>query len=102
MDQILAARGHDRARPAQHHRRHRGDLRRLGTDYVDLYQTHWPDHGTAYEETMETLRRSEAQRKAARARLFERDRLGAMKSLAVSEAKGFARYERSQNNFHFS
>ena len=30
-------------------------LRRLQTDYIDLYQTHWPDHGTAYEETMEVL-----------------------------------------------
>jgi len=30
-------------------------LTRLGTDYIDLYQTHWPDHGTAFDETMETL-----------------------------------------------
>lgn len=28
---------------------------RLQTDYVDLYQIHWPDHGTPYEETMEVL-----------------------------------------------
>ena len=27
-------------------------LKKLGTDYIDLYQTHWPDHDTAYEETM--------------------------------------------------
>ena len=25
-------------------------LKRLGTDYIDLYQTHWPDHGTGYDE----------------------------------------------------
>jgi aryl-alcohol dehydrogenase-like predicted oxidoreductase len=30
-------------------------LKRLGTDYIDLYQTHWPDDGTGYEETMRTL-----------------------------------------------
>jgi len=30
-------------------------LKRLQTDYIDLYQTHWPDHGTAYDETMEVL-----------------------------------------------
>jgi aryl-alcohol dehydrogenase-like predicted oxidoreductase len=30
-------------------------LRRLQTDYIDLYQTHWPDHDLAYEETMEVL-----------------------------------------------
>ena len=30
-------------------------LRRLGTDYIDLYQVHWPDENTPIEETMETL-----------------------------------------------
>lgn len=30
-------------------------LRRLGTDYIDLYQTHWPDLETPLEETLETL-----------------------------------------------
>ncbi|MDB5222184.1 MAG: aldo/keto reductase, partial [Chitinophagaceae bacterium] len=27
-------------------------LRRLGTDYIDLYQIHWPDRTTPIEETM--------------------------------------------------
>lgn len=30
-------------------------LRRLGTDYIDLYQTHWPDPTTPMEQTLETL-----------------------------------------------
>jgi aryl-alcohol dehydrogenase-like predicted oxidoreductase len=30
-------------------------LRRLGTDYIDLYQIHWPDITTPVEETMEAL-----------------------------------------------
>ncbi len=30
-------------------------LRRLGTDYIDLYQLHWPDSTTPIEETMEAL-----------------------------------------------
>ncbi len=30
-------------------------LRRLGTDYIDLYQIHWPDVTTPIQETMETL-----------------------------------------------
>jgi len=30
-------------------------LRRLGTDYIDLYQQHWPDSDTPVEETMEAL-----------------------------------------------
>ena len=32
-------------------------LRRLGTDYIDLYQIHWPDVNTPIEETMEALLR---------------------------------------------
>src|SRR5215510_8523188 len=31
-------------------------LRRLRTDYIDLYQVHWPDPHTPYEETAEALR----------------------------------------------
>jgi aryl-alcohol dehydrogenase-like predicted oxidoreductase len=30
-------------------------LRRLGTDYIDLYQIHWPDKATPVSETMEAL-----------------------------------------------
>ena len=32
-------------------------LRRLGTDYIDLYQIHWPDHTTPIEEPMEAFSR---------------------------------------------
>ncbi|HKK17684.1 MAG TPA: aldo/keto reductase, partial [Opitutales bacterium] len=32
-----------------------GSLQRLGTDYADLYQVHWPDHDFGYEETLTTL-----------------------------------------------
>ena len=30
-------------------------LRRLGTDYIDLYQIHWPDVATPVSETMEAV-----------------------------------------------
>jgi aryl-alcohol dehydrogenase (NADP+) len=32
-----------------------GSLKRLGTDYIDLYQIHRWDKHTPIEETMETL-----------------------------------------------
>ena len=31
-------------------------LKRLGTDYIDLYQVHWPDGTTPIEEAMEAFR----------------------------------------------
>ena len=30
-------------------------LKRLGTDYIDLYQTHWPDQNTPIEETLQAM-----------------------------------------------
>jgi len=30
-------------------------LHRLDTDYIDLYQVHWPDTNVSFQETMETL-----------------------------------------------
>jgi len=38
-------------------------LRRLGTDYIDLYQQHWPDTTTSIDETMEAAQRLVAQGK---------------------------------------
>jgi aryl-alcohol dehydrogenase-like predicted oxidoreductase len=32
-------------------------LKRLGTDYIDLYQIHWPDGTTPVSETMEAMQR---------------------------------------------
>jgi aryl-alcohol dehydrogenase-like predicted oxidoreductase len=34
-----------------------GSLKRLGTDYIDLYQTHWPDPDLPIEVTLEGLAR---------------------------------------------
>lgn len=38
-------------------------LKRLRTDYIDLYQIHWPDPGTPVDETMEAVQRLQQQGK---------------------------------------
>jgi aryl-alcohol dehydrogenase-like predicted oxidoreductase len=38
-------------------------LERLGTDYVDIYQMHWPDYATPIEESMEALTKLQEQGK---------------------------------------
>jgi len=74
-------------------------LRRLGTDYVDLYQTHWPDPGLPYDETMEALTRLVEDGKARAVGCSNESAYGLTKSLWVSDKNGFARHETIQNNF---
>lgn len=74
-------------------------LVRLQTDYVDLYQTHWPDHGTPYEETMEVLDELVRAGKVRVLGCSNETSWGLMKSLQASERLGVARYQTIQNNF---
>jgi aryl-alcohol dehydrogenase-like predicted oxidoreductase len=74
-------------------------LKRLGTDYVDLYQVHWPDHGAPYDEHLRAL---DDMIDAGKVRVIgcsNETSWGLMKGLAASERGGFARYETIQNNF---
>ncbi|MFP3870370.1 MAG: aldo/keto reductase [Syntrophobacteria bacterium] len=38
-------------------------LRRLRTDYIDIYQVHWPDPATSFQETAEAMRQLHEQGK---------------------------------------
>lgn len=74
-------------------------LKRLQTDYIDLYQTHWPDHGARYEDALRAL---DDLVEAGKVRIIgcsNETSWGLMKSLHVSEREGLARYETIQNNF---
>jgi aryl-alcohol dehydrogenase-like predicted oxidoreductase len=76
-----------------------GSLRRLKTDYIDLYQTHWPDRGVPIDETLEALTRLIEDGKIRYAGCSNETAYGLTKSLWVSETHGLARYETIQNNF---
>lgn len=76
-----------------------GSLLRLGTDYIDLYQTHWPDHDTSYDETMEVLDELVRAGKVRITGCSNETSWGLMKSLAAAERLGAARYQTIQNNF---
>ncbi|HMG10647.1 MAG TPA: aldo/keto reductase [Mucilaginibacter sp.] len=56
-------------------------LKRLGTDYIDLYQIHWPDSTTPIEETMEAVLRLKEQGKIREAGVSNYD----VKQMAIAE-----------------
>lgn len=76
-----------------------GSLRRLQTDYIDLYQVHWPDHGMRPEDTLEVLDALVREGKVRTIGISNEDSYGLMKALWASEAAGLSRYDTIQNNF---
>jgi aryl-alcohol dehydrogenase-like predicted oxidoreductase len=74
-------------------------LRRLDTDYIDLYQTHWPDPDFPYEETLAALDELVRSGKVRVLGCSNETSWGLTKSLWASDVHGLARYETIQNNF---
>ena len=75
-------------------------LKRLRTDAIDLYQSHWPDDATPYEETLsayDELIKAGKVRKIG-ASNFSAGQLRA--ALDVSEAKGLPRYDTLQPEYN--
>lgn len=77
-----------------------GSLKRLRTDYIDLYQAHQDDAATPIEETLEAFDRlvKAGKVRAIGASNFSPERL--TESLKVSADNGLARYETIQPKFN--
>jgi len=79
-----------------------GSLKRLGTDYIDLYQMHGFDDLTPVEETLSTL---DTLVKAGKIRYIGCSNFSGwqlMKSLAVSDKHGYSRYVANQTYYALS
>ena len=77
-------------------------LRRLQMDYVDLYQIHRWDYETPIEETLEAL--NDVVR-AGKARYIGASSMFAwqlMKSLSISDARGYARFVSMQGHYNLA
>jgi aryl-alcohol dehydrogenase-like predicted oxidoreductase len=75
-------------------------LRRLGTDYIDLYQIHRNDHATPLEETLEALHDLV---KAGKLRYLGASSMHAWefaKALHLQRQHGWARFASMQNHYN--
>jgi len=78
-----------------------GSLHRMKTDYVDLYQTHWPDPIGGYEEILFCLDELVDEGKIRVFGSSNETPWGTMKAQSTAEQLGTRRYETIQNNYSF-
>jgi len=76
-----------------------GSLTRLGIDYIDLYQTHWPDPEYPIEDTLEALDRLVEEGKLRAVGCSNESAYGLTKSLWMADRHDTVRYETIQNNY---
>lgn len=76
-----------------------GSLRRLGIEYIDLYQVHWPDTVVPIEESMEALDRLVEAGKVRYLGTSNESAYGLTKANTVAHYEGLSRFESIQNNF---
>lgn len=76
-----------------------GSLRRLGTDYIDLYQTHWPDLDVPIEVTLEAFDTLVHAGKVRYVGTSNDTAYGLTKALVTAEHRDLPRFQTIQNNF---
>lgn len=76
-----------------------GSLRRLKTDYIDLYQMHWPDTIVPREESMAVFDQLVRSGKVRYLGTSNDTAYGTTKSNMICQRYGYKRFESIQNNF---
>lgn len=76
-----------------------GSLKRLGTDYLDLYQVHWPDELIPKEESQKAMDRLVKEGKVRYIGTSNDTAYGLTKSNTIAQYEKLARFESIQNNF---
>ena len=75
-------------------------LRRMQTDYTDLYQIHWPDYDTPHDETLRALDDLVSSGKVRYVGASNYPAWWLMKSLWVSDARNLVRFECLQPHYN--
>lgn len=76
-----------------------GSLKRLGTDYIDLYQMHWPDSVVPIEESLKAFDELIQEGKVRYLGTSNDTAYGLTKANETSKRVGISRFESIQNNF---
>ena len=76
-----------------------GSLKRLDTDYIDLYQMHWPDPIVPIEESLKAFDELVKEGKVRYIGTSNDTAYGLTKANETSKNKDLARFESIQNNF---
>ncbi len=76
-----------------------GSLKRLQTDYIDLYQMHWPDNVVPIEESLMAFDELVKEGKVRYIGTSNDTAYGLTKANETSKRLGIARFESIQNNF---
>lgn len=76
-----------------------GSLKRLGTDYIDLYQMHWPDTVVPIEESLIAFDELVKEGKVRYIGTSNDSAYGLTKANETSKRLGISRFESIQNNF---
>jgi aryl-alcohol dehydrogenase-like predicted oxidoreductase len=76
-----------------------GSLRRMGIEYIDLYQVHWPDTVVPIDASMEALNRLVEAGKVRYLGTSNENAYGLTKANTIADYEGLARFESIQNNF---